>query len=220
MNAPLVVWIGEAKSTLLSTVEKKYSTYSARSGKRGLELAKEHTAHIVVLDAVSLHTSGERIMASLRQELPKTVLIHIQNGKPVKSDADIILNTPLTGKRLLTSLSQALNPPKRNIITCGAFVLDLDQRTLHANDADIALNPKQCKLLEIFFRRPNEVLERAWIMKQVWQTDYTGDTRTLDVHIRWVRCALEGKNAKNPKFLKTIRGVGYCLDVKQNEAGV
>jgi DNA-binding response OmpR family regulator len=57
-----------------------------------------------------------------------------------------------------------------------------------------------------------EVVERERLFRQVWNTDYTGDTRTLDVHISWLRQAIE-KDPRNPKFLKTIRGVGYRLDV-------
>jgi DNA-binding response OmpR family regulator len=59
---------------------------------------------------------------------------------------------------------------------------------------------------------PNEVIERGKIFYKVWETDYMGDTRTLDVHMSWLRKAIE-KDPRNPKFLITIRGMGYRLDV-------
>jgi DNA-binding response OmpR family regulator len=59
---------------------------------------------------------------------------------------------------------------------------------------------------------PGEVVEREELFKKVWETDYTGDTRTLDVHISWLRKAIE-PDPTQPKFLRTIRGVGYRLDV-------
>jgi DNA-binding response OmpR family regulator len=60
-------------------------------------------------------------------------------------------------------------------------------------------------------KHPGEVLERESLFKQVWNTQYTEDTRTLDVHISWLRKALE-ENPRKPKYLKTVRGVGYRLD--------
>jgi DNA-binding response OmpR family regulator len=66
-------------------------------------------------------------------------------------------------------------------------------------------------LLSVFLKRPGEVLEREALFKQVWNTQYTEDTRTLDVHISWLRSALE-ENPRKPKYLKTMRGVGYRLD--------
>ena len=59
---------------------------------------------------------------------------------------------------------------------------------------------------------PNEVIERGKIFRKVWETDYTGDTRTLDVHMSWLRKAIE-KDPRNPEFLITMRGMGYRLDV-------
>jgi len=61
-------------------------------------------------------------------------------------------------------------------------------------------------------QHPGEVIERGQLFREVWNTEYTGDTRTLDVHISWLREALE-ENPRQPTFLKTIRGVGYRLDV-------
>jgi len=74
------------------------------------------------------------------------------------------------------------------------------------------LNAKQSKLLEIFMRQPNEVITRRQLMKAVWNTDYMGDTRTLDVHIRWLRQIIEA-DAGKPRRLVTVRSVGYRLKV-------
>ena len=74
------------------------------------------------------------------------------------------------------------------------------------------LTPRLVALLHILMDHHGEVVEREHLFKKVWETDYTGDTRTLDVHISWLRRAIELDPLK-PKFLKTIRGVGYRLDV-------
>jgi DNA-binding response OmpR family regulator len=74
------------------------------------------------------------------------------------------------------------------------------------------LTPRQAQLLQILMQHPGEVVGRDQLFKDVWNTGYTGDTRTLDVHISWLREAIE-EDPRNPKFIKTIRGVGYRLDI-------
>ncbi len=94
------------------------------------------------------------------------------------------------------------------LLRVGKVALDLDNRLLHANGEVTVLTPKQLELLGLFMSRPGETLTRKQIMKEVWQTDYTGDTRTLDVHIHWVRKKLGDKRGQ-PGYLQTVRGVGY-----------
>jgi DNA-binding response OmpR family regulator len=213
MPVPSVVWIGESKSTLLSSLEKKYTIYLARSGKKALDLVAESSPAVVILDAVSLKTSGERIITSLRTQFSNVRLIHLYEQSVPKSNADVHLSLPITVKKLMTHVDRLAKSPKSNVLCCGSFILDLDKRTLYAHGVETLLNPKQAKLLELFFSHPNQVIDRTKLMREVWDTDYIGDTGTLNVHIRWVRCALEGANLKIPKFLKTVRGLGYKLEV-------
>ena len=94
----------------------------------------------------------------------------------------------------------------------GELTLDSKKRTIARGSRARKLRPMEVRLLRTFMRRPNEVITRAELMKEVWDTDFTGDTRTLDVHIRWVRERIE-ENPSRPKLLKTVRGQGYRLDV-------
>ncbi len=94
------------------------------------------------------------------------------------------------------------------LLKIGGVALDLEQRTLMVDGEVSLLTPKQVKLLGLFMSHPGEVLTRKRIMKEVWETDYTGDTRTLDVHIHWVREKLRDVPGE-PKYLQTLRGVGY-----------
>lgn len=66
----------------------------------------------------------------------------------------------------------------------------------------------EARLLEVFMRHPNKILKRAFLMKEVWETDYIGDTRTLDVHVHWLRQKIE-EDPSRPRLLRTIRGIGY-----------
>jgi DNA-binding winged helix-turn-helix (wHTH) protein len=97
------------------------------------------------------------------------------------------------------------------VLRVGDIALNLAQKCILRNGREKRLTPKQFKLLEAFMRRPGEVLSRRFLMRHVWQTDYIGDTRTLDVHIRWVRQIIEDDPDK-PRYLRTVRGIGYRFD--------
>ena len=79
------------------------------------------------------------------------------------------------------------------------------------------LTPRLVMLLRILMERPGQVIERAALFSQVWETQYTGDTRTLDVHISWLRQAIED-DPRHPRYIKTVRGMGYRLDVEDTQA--
>ena len=96
--------------------------------------------------------------------------------------------------------------------------LTLEGLCLYLGDGKtpIIFRPKEARLLAILMRHPGQVVSRARIMKEVWQTDYLGDTRTLDVHICSLRQKLE-ENPTHPKLLLTERGIGYRLNVPGNQ---
>ena len=87
-----------------------------------------------------------------------------------------------------------------------AALLDLD------NFPADRLTPRQAQLLEVFMRHPGQTLTREFLMRTVWNTNYMGDTRTLDVHVRWIRERIE-KDPSSPRYLRTVRGVGYRFGV-------
>ena len=94
------------------------------------------------------------------------------------------------------------------------WALDLESRQVVASNGAQQLTPMLCQLLEVFMRNPGRVLDRRFLMREVWETDYTGDTRTLEVHICWLRKKIE-KDPRHPRYLKTVRGVGYHLSVSE-----
>jgi DNA-binding response OmpR family regulator len=95
--------------------------------------------------------------------------------------------------------------------------LNLEERCLYLADGrpPVKFTRKEAHLLALLMQSPGQVVSRAKIMKEVWQTDYLGDTRTLDVHICRLRQKLE-QDPANPQLLLTRRGVGYQLDVPEN----
>jgi len=91
------------------------------------------------------------------------------------------------------------------------LVVDPDERCVIKNGVETHLTHKECALLWILMKNSGKVLTRKRLMKDVWETDYLGDTRTLDVHICWVRKKIED-NPSKPVLLRTVRGVGYRFD--------
>lgn len=96
-------------------------------------------------------------------------------------------------------------------VKSAGLILDAGDRCVFKDGVDIHLTNKECALLEILMRNPGKVLTRAVLMKKVWDTDYLGDTRTLDVHICWIRKKIE-ENPRQPVRVRTVRGVGYLFD--------
>jgi DNA-binding response OmpR family regulator len=186
------------------------------SGSQALQKARVNVPNVVVLDAISMQSPGARIAKQLKIGLPVTPLIHLL-PKAGESPADLVMVLPFTTRKLLTNIERLLDEkPDGNTIICGPFIMRPTQRTLIANGQETDLTPKLAVLVEFFLRNPGVTLDRKSLMERVWQTDYLGDTRTLDVHIRWFRRAIE-IDPGHPTYLKTVRGVGYRLDVPSSE---
>jgi DNA-binding response OmpR family regulator len=99
-------------------------------------------------------------------------------------------------------------------IACGPIALDPDDRTLYRGEARYTLTPKECRLLLTFLQHKGQVLTRQFLMKEVWETDFIADTRTLEVHVHWLRNKIE-TDGRNPDYLHTVRGVGYVFQPRE-----
>jgi len=102
------------------------------------------------------------------------------------------------------------SPTDRHVLAVGDIVLDVALRSLTRGGRAWRLTPKECRLLEMLLRHNGQVLTRRFLMQHVWQTDFIADTRTLEVHIHWLRQKLSPERA-GPALIHTIRGVGYMF---------
>jgi DNA-binding response OmpR family regulator len=177
-------------------------------------LAGGFSPDVVVVNAASLRTSGKRICQSLRDKAPKLpILLILDPDREIeKVEADIILSLPFTAQKLVNRIRHLLPGDGSDDIHAGPVCLDVEKRVVHCLEKQTRLTPRLMRLLKTLIDHQGEVIERKVLFSQVWETDYTDDTRTLDVHISWLRRAIE-VTPEDPKFLKTIRGVGYRLDV-------
>lgn len=128
------------------------------------------------------------------------------NGK------DITLTLPFTIQKLINRIKPLLPGEGKDVLHMGPIWLDLEHKRVRCMNNSGKLTPHLVKLLKLLMDHPGEVIERDALFKHVWETEYTVDTRTLDVHISWLRKIIE-VDPRHPRFIITSRGVGYRLDV-------
>jgi DNA-binding response OmpR family regulator len=97
---------------------------------------------------------------------------------------------------------------QQEVFRVADLTLDLVRREIKGCNGNNKLTPKECELLALFMSYPGRVLSRKLLMKEVWDTDFLDDTRTLEVHVCWLRKKIE-EDPSNPQRLRTVRGVGY-----------
>jgi DNA-binding response OmpR family regulator len=195
--------------------EKGFRVKVASTGKEALEHTSVDHPSLVILNAASLGSNGLRICNRLKREIAGVPLIHIlaeDHAPHVKeSPAEVILVMPFTPRKLINRVKRLLPGQRKDAIVVGPIRFSPGVRIVEAHGREKRLTPRTAALLEVFLKHPGEVLDRGFLMREVWYTDYVGDTRTLDVHVRWVREAIEPKPA-SPRHIVTIRRVGYRFD--------
>jgi DNA-binding response OmpR family regulator len=195
--------------------KKDFMVTAVANGNEALARLSEVNPDLVVVNAASLGSTGVRICQSLREKQDEhlPIVLILEADKTVdKSAADVVLNLPFTVQKLVNRLKPLLPGDGANVIHAGPIRLDTEHRRVKCLGKNSRLTPRLAALLQILLQHRGEVIEREELFKQVWETNYTGDTRTLDVHVSWLRRAIE-MDPDHPRFLHTVRGVGYRLDV-------
>jgi DNA-binding response OmpR family regulator len=155
-----------------------------------------------------------RFCETVRYRLPSIAVVAVANQLPPKSDFkfDGLIKLPLAPHNIWETIDQLKGRRTEHKLHCGPIHLDLATRTVVTPNGQYTMTPKQCALLKLFINHHGEVVKRRQIMERVWETSYLDDTRTLDVHIRWLRECIE-PHPSRPIYLKTVRGVGYCFKI-------
>lgn len=221
MSIANILLIESSRTTAPSfapALEKKgYSVHIHHKVDKALRVASKTAPDIVVLDAASMRTSGTRMCRAVRARLDglPIILVSPEGSRPDPGNgASMTLVHPFTPRKLLNRIARLLPGDESFVVEVGPIRLNLAQRKVFSYDKEARLTPKEAKLLEMFILNPGRLLTRKALIREVWHTDYTGDTRTLDVHMSWLRRAIEPDPTK-PRFLKTIRGMGYRFDLPE-----
>jgi DNA-binding response OmpR family regulator len=214
-----ILWIegrrAESPSFIPSVRKKGYYVDIVPTGTAALERLSGISPDLVVINAASMRTSGKRICRSLRtsiKNLPIILITSADQSAVEDTNATVVLHLPFTSRKLLNRIVRLLPGDGNKTLDAGPIHLDLELRRVKCKGREARLTPRLTQILEMLMRRHGEVVQREELFRKVWNTEYTGDTRTLDVHISWLRQAIE-QDPRNPEYLKTIRGVGYRLDV-------
>ncbi|MCZ7574131.1 MAG: response regulator transcription factor [Ardenticatenaceae bacterium] len=209
-----ILLVADRKTTIDSLTEilgkHEYELTVASSQRRALRMMRHVGPDLTIVDMTSAKLSGGKVCLALRRvtEAPILALVReapTDSNAPVSADAWLV--KPFSTQSLVAQVQQLLLQPQ--VLVLGAIVLDLRTREVRVGDREpVRLTPKQFALLRCFMMQPGEVWTRARLMQEVWQTNFLDDTRTLDVHIRWLREKIES-NPSSPTYIQTIRGVGY-----------
>jgi len=200
---------------LIPSLERKgYQISVAQTQRQAMSRIRSARPDLLVLDVASFGINGYKISDAIRARLNRvpTVLLLQKGHASAGSTAEAFMTPPFTSRKLLYRVKKLAEHLTRREIRAGPLVFDLDTRALRKGEKSLYLRPKEAALLALFMRNPGKVLSRQEIMKQVWETDYMGDTRTLSVHVRWLRLKIED-DPDMPRFLRTVRGVGYRFEV-------
>lgn len=218
VHAPVrVLYIGREDPTyerVWADLEREgLSVSAARTQAAGMRSALDMQPQVVIINTADGSFSGDRLCRSLGRRLPGVQrLLIVEHRGRAHPPCEQVLARPFTARKLTVTLQKLAEAAMPQVILAGPVKLDLASRVVTVEDVRHHLTPKQCELLAVLIRHPNQVVSRRDLMERIWNTGYMGDTRTLDVHIRWLREVIE-PDAERPTMLVTRRGVGYVLIV-------
>ena len=194
---------------------KGFLIETTSTGKKAIEMAAGNNYDLLIVNAASMRTSGARIVKSVHERYPDLPIILICNEDRIAIGVEdyvgYVLVLDFTTRKLVNRIMKLLPGDDKKMIHQGPIVVDSDRSMVICNGQRTTLTPRLMSLLMLFIENAGDEITREALFKQVWKTSYTGDTRTLDVHISWLRRAIE-IDPRNPKILVTIRGVGYKLN--------
>ena len=198
-----------------------YSVLPARDGEAAVTVARRMKPDLVLLDVMLPNLDGFEVCRILRLETDAPILMLTARGEEadritgLELGADDYVAKPFSMRELLARVRNILKraEPSRphERLKADRLELDLNGYTATLDGKPLALRPREFALLAMLIGNRGRALTRLQILEHLWGYDYIGDTRTVDVHIRWIREKIETDPSK-PKMIKTVRGVGYRFD--------
>lgn len=183
--------------------------------KMAMSEAQARPPRLVLVETDSQPESRLRFGGIVRHRWPQAALVAVC-AEPVgyRFEFDAILCLPIDNNNLFDALYRMVGRKDNHIVECGPVRLDWLLRVVDSPQGRRQLTPKQASLLRLLMTQANVVIERAQIMRLIWETSFLEDTRTLDVHVRWLRETIE-PDPSHPTFLRTQRGVGYYFHLPE-----
>lgn len=220
------------QDTLAYNLKKEgYAVEVAGDGLAALEAARRLKPDLIILDIMLPKMDGFEVARILRKEMTAAILIltardnEIDRVVGLEVGADDYLTKPFSMRELMArvkaqlrrarllreELGKSNQPLLHEQLTFGELSIDLSRREVTLDGQVVVMKPKEYELLVFFAEHKGQMLTREFILERVWGWDYIGDSRTVDVHVRWLRQKIEADAAK-PKRIVTVRGGGYRFE--------
>lgn len=223
------------QETLIYNLEKQgYSVEAAGDGRAAIEAARRISPDLIVLDIMLPELDGFEVCKILRKEMTVPILMltardnEIDRVVGLEVGADDYLTKPFSMRELMARVKAQLRrtgmlreemaklkipetDSPQEVLTLNNLIINLTRREVLLNDQVLALKPQEYDLLLFFAQHKGQMLSREFILERLWGWDYTGDSRTVDVHVRWLRQKIE-KEAGEPTRIVTVRGGGYRFE--------
>ena len=223
------------QETLVYNLEKQgYTVEAVGDGRSALEAARLRTPDLIVLDIMLPELDGFEVCKILRKEMTVPILMltarddEIDRVVGLELGADDYLTKPFSMRELMARVKAQLrrtgmlreemaklkapvaNAPQE-VLTFNNLAINLTRREVLLDGQVLALKPQEYDLLLFFAQHKGQMLSREFVLERVWGWDYIGDSRTVDVHVRWLRQKIE-KDAAAPERIVTVRGGGYRFE--------
>ncbi len=201
-----------------------YEVIEAEDGAAAITQFEKHGADLILLDLMLPKLSGKEVCKQIR--LTSDVPVIMLTAKDTEIDkvigfeigADDYVTKPYSKTELLARMKAVLRrnggprAAENGILEAGPVKMDIERHLVYFNGQKVAMPLKEFELLELLLENRNRVLTRGQIIDRVWGSNYFGDTKTLDVHIKRLRSKIEEDPAR-PAHLLTVRGLGYKYEV-------
>jgi DNA-binding response OmpR family regulator len=223
------------QETLVYNLEKQgYKVEATGNGRLALQAARRMVPDLIVLDIMLPELDGFEVCKILRKEMTVPILMltarddEIDRVVGLEVGADDYLTKPFSMRELMARVKAQLRrtgmlreemarlktpaaETPQEVLTFGNLRLNLTRREVLLGDQVLALKPQEYDLLLFFAQHKGQMLSREFILERVWGWDYIGDSRTVDVHVRWLRQKIEA-DAAYPSRIVTVRGGGYRFE--------
>ena len=204
-------------------IKEGYDTLTAVDGVQALEIARAGKPDLIVLDIMLPHMSGFEVCRILRTEMAVPIIMltarddEIDKVTGLDMGADDYMTKPFSMRELMARIRALLRRMEvktvipETPVKSGDLEIDILHHVITRAGITLSLSPKEFDLLVFLAGNKGLVFSRDQLLEKVWGYEYAGDTRTVDVHIRWLREKIEN-NSEEPKRLITVRGVGYKFE--------
>ena len=214
-----------------------YDVLLAGDGRTGLQIAREQKPDLIILDVMLPGIDGFEVCRVLRKEFSAPILMLTARTEEIDKivglgmGADDYITKPFSMRELIarvkanlrrteliredvaseSSINTIAVPKKSLILNFGNLIIDENRREVFLNDQPLKLKPKEFELLLFLARHKGIAVSRDLILERVWEWTYDGNSRTVDVHVRWLREKIE-PDPNKPERIVTVRGIGYRFD--------